>query len=140
MSNPFVFLDGNESNRFIPEPRILRRIRRIKEVWNAAVFLVRGGKFKVYLDFSGVDPHALRPVRLFVHRDGMVIDVEQYRRNLVANAARRLEAAGLHLAKEGEPGFRVFWGEMARAKSWEEAGFDVTRTPVDVIVQPKGAA
>ncbi len=139
MAKPFVFIDGKEGNdgRMIPEPKLYRRIRRAKEIWNAFKFLARGGKFKIYLDFSGVDPHAIKPVRIFAYRDGMVIDVEQHRRNLVANASRRIQDVGLHLAKEDEPGFRVAWGELARAKAWEAAGFEVTRTPVDVIVQPK---
>jgi len=115
MANPFVFIDGKESNRLIPEPRILRRIRRAKEIWNAFKFLIRGGKFKVYLDFSRLDPLILKPVRLFVAYDGMVVDVEQNRRNAVSSAMNRMaRLAGLSLARDDEPGFRVRWNESAR--------------------------
>lgn len=62
MANPFVFIDGKESNRPIPEPRFLARLRRLKDIWNAFKFLARGGKFKVFLDFSGID-HSRRKKR-----------------------------------------------------------------------------
>ncbi len=141
MANPFVFIDGKESNRLIPEPRIMRRIRRAKEVWNAFKFLVRGGKFKVYLDFSGVDPRVLKPVWTNIIHDGQVVDVERYRHNAVAGAMTRMgRDAGLVLAADDEPGFRVRWSEAAKGTAWEEAGFDVTREPTRVVVQPKGAA
>jgi len=141
MANPFVFIDGKESNRLIPEPRILRRIRRAKEVWNAFKFLARGGKFKVYLDFSGVDPRVLRPVKVTVTSDGRVVDVEHERRNAVACSMGRIfRDSGLTPARDDEPGFRVRWSESAQGKAWEAAGFDVTREPTRVVVQPKGAA
>ena len=139
MANPFVFIDGKESNRLIPEPRILRRIRRVKEVWNAFKFLARGGKLKVYLDFSGVDPRILRPVKITVTNDGRVVDLGLEQRNAIAGAMTRLfRDAGLTLAADDEPGFRVRWSESAQGKAWEEVGFDVTREPTRVVVQPKG--
>lgn len=141
MANPFVFIDGKESNRLIPEPRIIRRIRRAKEVWNAFKFLVRGGKFKVYLDFSGIDPRILRPAKVTVTSDGRVVDLAFEQRNAIAGAMTRMgRLAGLELAQDDEPGFRVRWSESARGTAWEEVGFDVTREPTRVVVQPKGAA
>lgn len=141
MANPFVFIDGKESNRLIPEPRIMRRIRRIKEVWNAFKFLVRGGKFKVFLDFSGIDPRILRPAKITVTNDGRVVDLAFEQRNAIAGTMNRMgRLAGLELAQDDEPGFRVRWSESAQGKAWEEAGFDVTREPTRVVVQPKGAA
>ncbi|MFU2208739.1 hypothetical protein [Solidesulfovibrio sp. C21] len=141
MANPFVFIDGKESNRLIPEPRIFRRIRRAKEVWNAFKFLVRGGKFKVFLDFSGVDPRILKPVKVTVTNDGRVVNVENERRGAVACSIGKIfRDSGLTLASDDEPGFRVRWSEPAQGKAWEEVGFDVTREPIRVVVQPKGAA
>jgi len=139
MAENFVIKDTEESNvRFIPEPRFLARLRRIKAVWQAAVFLARGGRYKVYLDFSEIDPCILKPVRLFVTHDGMVVDVEFYRRSAVARSLNKMaRLAGLALARDDEPGFRVKWGEMTRKRSWEEAGFDVTHTPKEFIVTPK---
>jgi len=139
MANPFVFIDGKESNRLIPEPHIMRRIRRAKEVWNAFKFLVRGGKLKVYLDFSGVDPRILKPVKVTVTNDGRVVDVENERRGAVACSIGKIfRDSGLTLASDDEPGFRVRWSESAQGKAWEAAGFDVTREPTRVVVQPKG--
>jgi len=139
MANPFVFIDGKESNRLIPEPRIFHRIRRAKEVWNAFKFLVRGGKLKVYLDFSHVDPRILRPVKITVTSDGRVVDVEHERSNAVAcSMGRMFREAGLTLASDDEAGFRVRWSESAQGTAWEDAGFDVTREPTRVVVQPKG--
>lgn len=139
MAGNFVIKDSAEDNvRFIPEPRFLARLRRLKAIWNAAVFLARGGRFKVYLDFSGVDPRILMPVRLFIHHDGTVLDVEQNRRNAVAQATNRISRlAGLTLAADDEPGFRVKWNGWTRKTAWEEAGFDVTHTPTEFIVSPK---
>lgn len=139
MAENFVIKDTEESNvRWIPEPRFLARLRRLKAIWNAFRFLARGGKFKVYLDFSGVDPRILKPVRLFVVNDGMVVDVDFYKRNAVAVALNRIgRETGLVLARDDEPGFRVRWTESAQEKAWEEAGFDVTRTPDRITVQPK---
>lgn len=139
MANPFVFIDGKESNRLIPEPRIIRRIRRAKEVWNAFKFLVRGGNFKVFLDFSEIDPRILQPVKVTVTSDGRVVHLGLEQRNAIAGAITRMgRDAGLVLAADDEPGFRVRWSESAQGKAWEEVGFDVTREPTRVIVQPKG--
>lgn len=141
MAKPFVFIDGKEGNdgRMIPEPKFYRRIRRAKEIWNAFMFLARGGKFKVHLDFSEIDPRILKPVRLFVVNDGMVVDVEFYRRNAVAGSARKMEVAGLTLAADDEPGFRVRWRDYSRKGAWEAAGFEVSATPTEFIVSPKEA-
>jgi hypothetical protein len=139
MANPFVFIDGKEGNRLIPEPRIFRRIRRVKEVWNAFRFLARGGRFTVYLDFSGIDPRVLKPVKVTIGHDGRVLDLKRERHNAVAGSMTRLSRlAGLELARDDEPGFRVRWSESAQEKAWEDAGFDVTRAATRVVVQPKG--
>ncbi len=139
MANPFVFIDGKESNRLIPEPHIFRRIRRAKEVWNAFKFLVRGGKLKVYLDFSGIDPRILKPVKVTIGHDGRILDLERERHNAVSSAMQRLSRlAGLTLAGDDEHGFRVKWNGWTRKTAWEEAGFDVTHTPTEFIVAPKG--
>ncbi len=43
------------------------------------MFLARGGKFKVFLDFSGIDLRILKLVRVNIIHDGQVVDVEQNR-------------------------------------------------------------
>jgi hypothetical protein len=51
--------DRDDKPRWIVEHKLLRRWRRIKDVWRTFVFLARGGKFKVVLDFSRIDPRIL---------------------------------------------------------------------------------
>lgn len=138
MAGNFVIKDSAEDNvRFIPEPQFLARLRRLKSIWDAAVFLARGGHLKVYLDFSGLDPRILKPVKITVTHNGRVVDVERERHNAVAQATNRISRlAGLTLAADDEPGFRVKWGESSRKEAWEDAGFDVTRTPDQFIVSP----
>ena len=81
MAEKFVIRDTDESKaRMIMEPRFLARLRRLKAIWNAAVFL----------------------------------------------------------ARDDEPGFLVKWNGWTRKTAWEEAGFDVTHTPTESIVAPKG--
>lgn len=140
MAEKFVIRDTDESKaRMIMEPRFLRRLRQLKSIWNAAVFLARGGRFKVYLDFSGIDPRILKPVKVTIANDGRVVDVERERHNAVSSAMQRMSRlAGLTLARDDEPGFRVKWNGWTRKGAWEEAGFDVTRTPTAFIVAPKG--
>jgi hypothetical protein len=125
--------------RVILEPAILRRWRHVKAVWNGFMFLARGGKFRVFLDLSGIDPRIVRPVKIFIPHDGWVVDVERSRRNAVSSATDKISRlAGLTLAKDDEPGFRVRWADSARKLAWEETGFDVTWTPDKLIVSPKG--
>ncbi len=140
MAEKFVIRDTDESKtRMIMEPRFLARLRRIKAVWNAAVFLARGGRFKVYLDFSGIDPRILKPVKVTIGHDGRILDLERERHNAVSSAMQRLSRlAGLTLAGDDEHGFRVKWNGWTRKTAWEEAGFDVTHTPTEFIVAPKG--
>ena len=140
MADNFVIRDTEEGNvRWIAEPRFLRRLRRLKSIWNAAVFLARGGRFKVFLDYSGIDPRIVHPVRLFIHHNGTVVDVERSRHAAVSSSLNKVaRQAGLTLARDDEPGFRVRWAGSARKAAWEEAGFDVTHTPTEFIVAPKG--
>ena len=140
MAEKFVIRDTDESKvRWIAEPRFLARLRRIKAVWNAAVFIARGGRFKVFLDFSGIDPRILKPVKVTIANDGRVVDVERERHNAVSSAMQRMaRLAGLTLAGDDEPGFRVKWNGWTRKTAWEEAGFDVTHTPTEFIVAPRG--
>lgn len=139
MAENFVIRDGEEDKvRWIAEPRYMRRLRRLKAIWTAAVFLARGGRFKVFLDFSGIDPRILKPVRVNIIHDGQVVDVENDRHNAVSSSMQRMaRTAGLTLARDDEPGFRVKWNGWTRKGAWEEAGFDVTHTPTDFIVSPK---
>lgn len=44
--------------------------------------------------------------------------------------------AGLTLAGDGEPGFRVKWNGWTRKTAWAEAGFDVTHASAECIVAP----
>lgn len=140
MAEKFVIRDTDESKmRWIAKPRFLARLRRIKAVWNAAVFIARGGRFKVFLDFSGIDPRILKPVKVTIANDGRVVDVERERHNAVSSAMQRMSRlAGLTLAGDDEPGFRVKWNGWTRKTAWEEAGFDVTHTPTEFIVAPRG--
>lgn len=139
MAGNFVIRDTDESKtRMIMEPRFLARLRRLKAVWNAAVFLARGGRFKVYLDFGGIDPRVLKPVAVNIGHDGRVLDLERERRNAVSSAMQRMSRlAGLTLADDDEPGFRVKWTGWTRKTAWEEAGFDVAHTPKVFVVTPK---
>ncbi len=116
----------------------MRRLRRIKAVWNAFRFLARGGRFKVFLDFSGIDPRILKPVAVNVGQDGRVLDLARERHNAIAAATTRLSRdAGLELARDDEPGFRVKWGDGSRKEAWEQAGFEVTKAVPEFIVSPK---
>ncbi|MBF0480706.1 MAG: hypothetical protein HQK81_07505 [Desulfovibrionaceae bacterium] len=84
------------------------RIRRIKELWNAFMFLARGGKFKVFLDFSGVDPRISKLATVYIGSPGRVVDVENVRRNAIASTFHRIN--DLMPAKPGDPGaFLVKW-------------------------------
>ena len=116
MADNFVIRDTEEGNvRWIAEPRYMRRLRRLKAIWNAAVFLARGGRFKVFLDYSGIDPRIVHPVRLFIHHDGTVLDVERSRRTAVSSSLNKVaRTAGLTLARDDEPGFRVKWNGWTR--------------------------
>lgn len=107
---------NSESPRWIMEPKLYSRWRRIKEVVGAFAFLLRGGKFKVVLDFSKIDPRIVGPVSVTVSRNGRVVDLEHERRNAVAESSAKLaQLAGLDLAKDDDPdGFRVKWGQTAR--------------------------
>lgn len=107
---------NSESPRWIVEPKLLRRWRRIKEVVGAFTFLLRGGKFKMVLDFSKIDPRILGPVFITVSCNGRVVDLEHERRNAVAASSTKMaRLAGLDLAAEDDPeGFRVKWGQAAR--------------------------
>jgi len=140
MADNFVIRDTEEGNvRWIAEPRYMRRLRRLKAIWNAAVFLARGGRFKVFLDYSGIDPRIVHPVRLFIPHDGTVLDVERSRHAAVSSSLNKMaRQAGLTLARDDEPGFRVKWNGWTRKTAWEEAGFDVAHTPTEFIVAPKG--
>jgi hypothetical protein len=139
MADEFVIHGpDNDNPRMIFEPAFLARLRRLKAVWSAFRFLASGGKFKIYLDFSGIDPRALKPVKIPFAYDGIVVDVERHRQNAVASSLQRaVRLAGLVPAKDGEPGFRVKWGGEARKESWEESGFDVTRTPEGYSAIPR---
>lgn len=108
--------DRDDNPRWIIEPKLLRRWRGIKDVWEAFAFLLRGGKFKVVLDFSKIDPRILGPVSVTVSRNGRVVDLEHERRNAVASSSAKLaRLAGLDLAKDDDPdGFRVKWAKAAR--------------------------
>lgn len=141
MAEKFVIHDSPEDNpRWIAEPPFLARLRRLKAIWSAFRFLLRGGKFKVYLDYSGVDPRILKPSKILVGRDGIVVDVEQYRQNAVNAGYRAAARGGLVPAKDDEPGFRVRWCGSSRGDAWKDAGFDVTKAPEGYFVSPKEAA
>jgi len=139
MDSRFTIRDNNDDNvRLIREPRFMRRLGHIKAVWNAFVFLARGGRFKVYLDFSEIDSRILKPVAVNVDHDGRVLDLARERHNAVAEATTKLSRlAGLELAREDEPGFRVKWGDSSRKEAWENAGFDVTKAIRELIISPK---
>lgn len=138
MASRFTLKDNDM--RLIAEPRFMRRLRHFKEIWNAFRFLARGGRFKVYLDFSGVDPRILKPVAVKISHDGRVLDLALERHNAVAEATTRLSrAAGLELARDDEPGFRVKWGDRSRKEAWEDAGFEVSQAVKEFIVSPKDA-
>lgn len=139
MSSRFIVRDSDEGNvRMIMEPRFMRRLRRVKAVWNAFVFLAQGGRFKVYLDFSGIDPRILKPVAVNISHDGRVLDLARERHGAVSAATTRLSrVAGLELARDDEPGFRVKWGDGSRKEAWEAAGFEVSRAVPQFIVSPK---
>lgn len=115
--------------RWIREPAFLRQLRRLKTTWNAFKFLAHGGKFKVFLDFTGLDPRILKPVKVTIGHDGRVVDLDLERHNAVVSASRAMEKAGLCLAGDDEPGFRVRWRDYSRKNAWEEAGFDVSAAP-----------
>jgi len=138
MDSRFTIRDNNDDNvRLIREPRFMRRLRHIKAVWSAFVFLARGGRFKVYLDFSGIDPRILKPVAVNIRHDGRVLDLECERHNAVAGSMTKMERFGIELAKDDEPGFRVRWSDSARKEGWAEKGFDVTPAVPEWIVSPK---
>lgn len=139
MAGNFVIKDTNEGNvRMIMEPRFMRRLRRVKAVWNAFRFLAQGGRFKVYLDFSGIDPRILKPVEVNISHDGRVLDLARERHNAVATATAKLSrVAGLELARDDEPGFRVKWGDSSKKEAWEDAGFEVTKAVQDFVVSPR---
>jgi hypothetical protein len=122
--------DDTNAVRWSMEPAFLRRWRRIKAIWNAFKFLARGGKFKVFLDFTGIDPRILKPVKITIAHDGRVVDLERERHNAVAGAMGRMtRLAGLTLAKDDEPGFRVRWTDTAQKIAWKDSGFDVSAAP-----------
>ena len=73
-----------------------------------------------------------------VSHDGRVLDLAHERRNAVACSMNKVFHAGLELARDDEPGFRVKWNGCARKDAWENAGFDVAHTPTGFIVSPKG--
>lgn len=138
MNSNFTVRDTTEGNvRWIMEPRFMRRLRRLKAVWNAFRFLAQGGRFKVYLDFSGIDPRILKPVEVTVSHDGRVLDLARERHNAVADAMTKMGRLGIELAADGEPGFRVRWADGARKEAWEEKGYDVTHAVKEFIVSPK---
>ena len=117
MADRSVTRDNTDDNpRWVMETKLARRVRRIKEVWQAFRFLLRGGKFKVVLDFSRIDPRILGGTTIFINRDGRVVDLEHERRNGVAAASVKVSRlAGLDLAADDDPdGFRVKWGRAAR--------------------------
>lgn len=127
--------DDTNAGRWIMEPTFLRRWRRIKAIWDAFKFLVRGGKFKVFLDFTGIDPRIVKPVKITIANDGRVVDVERERHNAVSSAMQRMSRlAGLTLAGDDEPGFRVRWADAARKAAWKESGFDVSVAPDRMFV------
>ena len=67
-----------------------------------------------------------------------MVDLENNRHNAVSSSMQRMaRLAGLALAGDDEPGFRVKWNRWTRKGTWEEAGFDVTHTPTEFIVVPK---
>lgn len=131
----------DNSPRWIVEPSFLVRLRRIKAVWHAFKFLARGGKFKVHLDFSGLDPRAITPVVLNVGCDRRV-DVTELHRQAVQGARQKLsQGAGLLLAQPGEPGaFMVKWSTHAHAREWKERGFNVAQLPDELVVSQKEVA
>lgn len=138
MADKSVVHESPEGNaRWIIEPPFLARLRRLKAIWNAFRFLLGGGKFKVYLDLSGIDPRVLKPSKLLVGRDSMVVDVERHMDNAVNAGYRAASRVGLVPAKDDEPGFRVKWGGSARGDAWKDAGFDVGRGPDRYYVSPK---
>ena len=111
---------NNDNLRWIAEPELYRRWRRIKDFWRAFVFLARGGKFKVVLDFSGIDPRILGGAETFIVRDNQVVDLARYRYNAIAESASKMNRlAGLTLAADDDPdGFRVKWAGTTRDEAW----------------------
>ena len=55
------------------------------------MLVARGGRFKVFLDYSGIDPCILKPVRANIIHDGQVVDVENYRHNAVSSSMQRMD-------------------------------------------------
>lgn len=111
--------DGNDNWRWMEEPALYRRWRRVKEVWRAFRFLLKGGKFKIVLDFSGVDPFILKQPWVYIGADGQVVNLENERHN--ARAATWSKAlVGLRPADADDPdGFRVKWADTARENARE---------------------
>ncbi|WP_461209459.1 hypothetical protein [Desulfocurvus sp. DL9XJH121] len=140
MASQFVVEDTDEDNvRWIAEPRLYRKARQLKGIWNAFKFLAHGGKFKEFLDFSGIDSRIISPVQVTISHDGQVVDVKGRYDNAVSSAQERLASlSGLILAGDDEPGFRVRWNDSARGDAWKDAGLGVAQAPGKFIVQPKG--
>lgn len=113
--------DGNA--RWIMEPGYVRRLRRMREVWAAFVFLARGGQFKVKLDFSDVDKRVLAPVSVSIRRDGQVIDVYREKGNALTASNQRLQRqGGVMLARPDDPeAFLVKWAPSSK-KAADEIG------------------
>lgn len=102
---------------WIAEPRFLCRLR---EIWSAFLFLVRGGKYKVHLDFGDLDPRILAGPTLYIWKDGQVIDIERERNNSLVSCGRQLQRqSSLILAAEGDPdAFLVRWNRLAKKDAW----------------------
>jgi hypothetical protein len=103
---------SSDDPRFIVEPPLLARIRRIKDVWRAFRFLLNGGKFRVVVDCVGLDPRIHRDAgqKVFVWNDGQVIRVADHVSNAMASSLSKRLGPDLTLAKDDDPdGFRVKW-------------------------------
>ena len=139
MARKLVVVEGEESKeRMIPEPKLFRRLRQARAVWSAFKFLARGGRFRVYLDLSGVDARIVKPVSLNLLRDGAVVDVGTRLKNARIAATEGMDVvAGLELAKDDEPGFRVKWTDKAKKTAWEAAGFEAWTSPTALNIRPK---
>jgi hypothetical protein len=111
----------SDNQRWIPEPKLYRRLRRIKDVWRAFRFLLGGGKFRIRLDFTGVDPLILKQPKVYIVEDGQVVDLAHFRHNARGMTWNKALADLQPAAADDPDGFRVKWTDNARKRAMEGA-------------------